>query len=252
VSQDPYAGIAASYDLFEGPFVEHGPDVTAFFRGLFADHVVRRVLDCACGTGRHLHLFSTLGCDVVGSDLSEAMLARARENLSGCGLSVPLHRVDYRELPARFARVPRFDAVTCLSSSILHMPTEDEVRRAFRSMHGVLRTGGLLVLTQGTSDRQWREKPRFLLAVDEPEVTRLFVIDYLGTGARYNVVDIYHTGEEQGLRVWSIEYPRMYLAEDQVRLLREAGFVRVAVYGTYGRVPYDVETSRRLIVVARR
>jgi glycine/sarcosine N-methyltransferase len=250
MAQDPYHGFAGRYDRFGGEFGRHDPGAVAFFRALFQEHQVRTALDCACGTGRDLPLFLELGCRVVGSDLSEAMLAQARQNLARLGLDAPLHRVDYRQLPEHFQE--RFDAVVCLSSSILHMPDEAQARRAFESMRGVLRPGGILVLTQGTTDRQWREKPRFILAVNEADFSRLFVIDYSGRGARYHVLDIHHGEGEGGLEVWSVDYPYVLLRDDQERLLRAAGFDAVAFYGSYRLAPYDKETSRRLIAVARR
>ena len=249
-SHDPYESFAERYDFFDGEFGTYAPVLVGFYRELFARHEVRRVLDCACGTGKHLPLFHSLGCEVIGSDISEAMLDRARAKLAGRGLEIPLHKADYRELPQHFPHP--FDAVMCLSSSILHMPDEAQVLRAFKSMHEVLRAGGILVLTQGTSDKQWREKPRFIPAINEPDFTRLFVIDYFGAGARYHILDIYHSVEVRDLKVWSVEYPRMYLRDDQERLLKAADFATVACYGTYRFDPYDTETSQRLIVVAQK
>ena len=98
MSRDPYEGFAERYDRFHGAFGEHDPAVAGFFGRLFREKGVHRLLDCACGTGRDLHLFHTLGCEVVGSDISASMLARAEANLAECGLSIPLHQVDYREL----------------------------------------------------------------------------------------------------------------------------------------------------------
>jgi SAM-dependent methyltransferase len=248
MTEDPYAGFAERYDRFHGEFGQHDEAVVGFFRQLFRENEVHSVLDCACGTGQHLPLFHTLGCDVAGSDLSAAMLARAGENLAGLGLSLPLYQADYRHLPRHFDR--RFDAVVCLSSSLLHMPDEEQARRALSSMRAILRPGGILVLTQGTSDRQWREKPRFLLAVNERDFSRLFVIDYVGEGATYHILDVEHGEEARGLRVWSVDYPCMLLRADHEQLLQAAGFARLAFYGTYTFEPYDVETSRRLISVA--
>ena len=250
MSHDPYEGFAERYDLFYGEFGEHDPAVVGFFRRLFEHHRVHSVLDCACGTGRDLVLFHSLGCQVVGSDISASMLAQAGRNLAGCGVDVPLRQVDYRELPQHFER--RFDAIVCLSSSILHMPDEAEVLRAFRSMRQVLREGGILILTQGTTDKQWREKPRLILAVNTDDFSRVFVIDYLGQGARYNILDIFHGDEIRDFKLWSVDYSHMLLKDDHERLLNASGFVTVDSYGTYQFDPYDAETSDRLIVVARK
>ena len=246
--QDLYAGFAARYDLFYGEFGHPAEQEREFFRQLFARQQVKRVLDCACGTGRHLYLFHSLGCQVMGSDLSPSMLAQARKNLDAHGLQVPLHQVDYRELAQRFEQP--LDAVVCLSSSILHMPDDEQVLRAFRSMRAVLRSGGILVLTQGTTDRQWQEKPRFILAVNTSDFSRLFAIDYLDQGALYHILDLFHSTERDELKVWSIEYPRIILRDDQERLLRAAGLHTIEFYGSYQFAPYDKERSQRLIAVA--
>ena len=250
MTEDIYAGFAGRYDRFGGDFGQHDPEQASFFRQLFAHHGTRTILDCACGTGQHLHLFHTLGFQVTGSDISPAMLAQARKNLAGKGIEVPLHQVDYRTLPQSFTT--RFDVVTCLSSSLLHMEDNDQVFLALRSMRAVLRRGGILILTQGTTDRQWAEKPRFILAANTAEFSRLFVIDYLDAGARYNIVDIHRGGDGAELEVWSVEYPHILLHDDQKRLLRVTGFSPVEFYGSYRFEPYDKEQSRMLIAVARK
>ncbi len=248
---DLYADFAERYDRFFGRFGEYDAPRVEFFRRLFAENRVRRVLDCACGTGHDLHLFHALGREVTGSDISETMLAQARKNLDEARLQIPLRQVDYRELPRHFHRP--FDAVVCLSTSIAHMPNEAEVLRALLSMSSVLRDGGLLILSQGTSDRQWCDKPRFILAVNTPDFSRLFVIDYYAEhSARYNIVDISHSAETNEMQTWSTDYPCLLLRDGQERLLKAAGFRAMEFYGTYQFDPYDKEVSQRLIVVAHK
>ena len=246
--QDLYKDFADRYDWFFDNFIEHNHKGLEFYRQIFEDHHIHSVLDCACGTGYDLHLFHSLGCEIVGSDISESMLNQARKILAECGIDVPLYNVDYRKLPENFDR--KFDAVACLSSSILHMPNYEEVIRAFRSMRKVLRDGGLLILTQGTSDKQWRQKPRFILANDTNEFSRLFVIDYHNQGATYNILDIIRSGESPELKVWSIDYPQMLLKDDFDKLLKASGFKTIDFYGNYQFDHYDIETSNLLIVVA--
>lgn len=246
---DAYAGIADLYDRFHGRFGEHDPAEIEFYSGLFSRNETASVLDCACGTGRHLHLYHTLGLEATGSDLSPTMIQKARANLRSVGANVPIVSVDYRCLADEFSR--RFDAVVCLSSSILHMENDHQVIEALSSMRGVLRRGGLLVLSQGTTDKQWSRRPRFILALDEPDLTRLFVIDYLGAGARYNIVDVRRQGAGAELAVWGVEYAHMLLHDDYGRLLREVGFDDLVFFGSYAADPYDRLESDQLIMVAR-
>jgi ubiquinone/menaquinone biosynthesis C-methylase UbiE len=248
VPEDLYEALADRYDRFHGTFESHDSRHDGFFADLFSRAGVRSVLDCACGTGRHVHMLHSLGLDVQGSDRSAAMLAVACRNLEGAGIEVPLRQADYRDLPAHFSC--RFDAVTCLSSSILHMVDDVQVLSALRSMRGVLADSGIVVLSQGTSDKQWREKPRFILALDDPDLTRLFVIDYQGNGARHNIVDIVRSGDLPRVEAWGVDYRNMLLQDDYNRLLRESGFRGIWWYGDYSGAPYDPVRSDGLIIVA--
>ena len=243
-TQDRYESFADRYDLFR-----YDPAQVAFFRRLFVENQITGVLDCACGTGRDLISFHSLGCRIVGADVSPSMLARARTNLTAAGIEVPLHRLDYRDLLGHFDRP--FDAVVCLSGSLLEAADEAEMLDALRSMRAVLRPDGLLVLTQGMTDKLWRERPRFILEIDTAELSRLFVIDYLDHGARFNILDIFHASAERGLEVWSVDHPHILLGADYERLLHEAGFAEVALLGGYDFETYDAATSLRLIVIAR-
>ncbi|MFW6056469.1 MAG: class I SAM-dependent methyltransferase [Chloroflexota bacterium] len=245
---DPYAGFAGRYDLFFGAFDEHDPRKVEFFRQLFERHDVKKVLDCACGTGRDLDLFSKLGVDVLGSDVSPSMLAQAERNLASHGLQVPLAEVDYRELPFTFAT--RFDAVVCLASAHFEMPDEHELTRAFTSMRDVLRPGGVLVVSSGMSDKTWNEKPRFIPEVNRDDFTRLFIIDYLERGTRFNVLDLTHRGEENVMNVWSITYKKVFLHDDMETSLKRAGFSSYTFYGSHLFEPYSKEASQMLIAVA--
>jgi len=248
MKKDQYRDFADRYDLFHGVFGEQKPVYRTFFQKLFVENKIHSVLDCACGTGHDLLVLYSLGCELVGSDISDAMLARARKNLKSMDIKIPLHKVDYRTLHKHFDH--KFDAVVCLSSSILHMPDKKEVIKAFLSMRRVLRDNGLLVLTQGTSDKQWKIKPRFILASSRKDFARLFVIDYMERGARYNVVDIWHG--KSNLKVWHVDYDQMLLKDDYAKLLQLAGFRKIRFYGSYKFEPYSKKESDILITVAHK
>jgi glycine/sarcosine N-methyltransferase len=246
--RDLYEGFAGRYDLAFDRFEEHSPEVVGFLRQLFADNNVHTVLDCACGTGRHLLLFHSLGYEALGSDLSAAMLSRARQNLAKRNVEIPLLQADYRHLP--WNRRGPFDAVVCLGS-ISYMRGEAAFLQAVRSMRAALRDGGILVLTATVTDKQWTQRPRFILATNTQDFARVYAIDYLERTARYNVLDIFHGEGRRGFEVWSAELT-VFLRESQQRLLERTGFRSVEFFGAFDFAPYDEATSDRLIVVARR
>lgn len=247
--EDQYEDFAQRYDMFFDKFGQHDPVYAEFFRSLFAQNQVQRVLDCACGTGQDLHLFHSLGCQTYGSDISEAMLAQAQKNLSACGIDVPLKKADFRELPRHFDI--QFDAVVCLSTSLPHLLEEVEVIRALTSMREVLRDGGILVLSQGMCDKQIRERLRFIPVINKRDFSRIFVMEYLDETLRINVLDLIHSENEQDFNVCSFEY-RVILQDDYERMLTQVGYRDAQYYGSYDFDPYDKERSNRLIVVAHK
>jgi SAM-dependent methyltransferase len=97
----------------------------------------RTLLDVACGTGLHLrHLRDAFTCH--GLDLDDGLLEVARSRLPG----VPFTRADM----ADFDLGQRFDAVTCLFSSIGYMVTTQRLRAAVAAMARHLGPGGVLII----------------------------------------------------------------------------------------------------------
>jgi glycine/sarcosine N-methyltransferase len=242
---DPYLSFAARYDAFR----TDAPGRRAFFERLFVRHHVRRVLDCACGTGDDLLLFRSLGLRVEGSDLSDAMLALAGAKLADTNAEIPLVRADFRDLPEQFA--DSFDAVVCLSTSLPHLLDEAEILRALASMHDALRENGILVLDQGMTDRQWAERPRFMPAVNTSALCRLMAIDYAEDTFTVHVIDFADEGLERAFHHDAFVYRRL-LRDDYERLLLQSGFREATFYGGFEFETYSKAASRRLIVVAER
>jgi 2-polyprenyl-3-methyl-5-hydroxy-6-metoxy-1,4-benzoquinol methylase len=58
-----------------------------------------KILDVACGTGRHSIELTKRGYKMVGADLSESMLMRAKEKAAAQKLDIEFVRADARNLP---------------------------------------------------------------------------------------------------------------------------------------------------------
>ncbi len=90
----------------------------------------KRVLEIACGTGRFSVMLAARGADVVGLDISDAMLSQGRKKARGAGLS---SRLEFIRGDA--ARLPfpddHFDAV--LAMRFFHLiPNPDRYLREIR------------------------------------------------------------------------------------------------------------------------
>lgn len=245
MSDDPYEGFAERYDRM----MPHNPARDRFFRELFAKYGVSTVLDCACGTGRDLILFHSLGCSVCGSDRSEAMLAQARKNIAAEKAEIPLIKTDYRELGRHFDSPS--DAVVCLSNSINESFEDAELVDALRSMKSVMRTGGILVFDQGQSDAMMADPPRFDLQVNDRDLSRLLVMNSSPDVMHVDIFDFIRTQDIPDFKHSSFRI-RIRLKDDWDRLLAEAGFTKVAYFGDWGFTPYDKKKSKRLIAIAQK
>ena len=98
----------------------------------------QRVLDLACGPGRHTAALARRGARVVGLDLSRVLLLAARE--AGADRLV---RADMRSLPFRDAA---FDAVLNLFTSFGYFTEDVEHETVLREVARALRPGGRFVL----------------------------------------------------------------------------------------------------------
>ncbi len=98
-----------------------------------------RVLDVATGTGAQAFAFAEVAAEVVGIDLSDAMLRVARKH--NRSPNVAFLQADATELPFEDAR---FD-ITCISFALHEMPARVRERTA-REMARVTRPGGTVVV----------------------------------------------------------------------------------------------------------
>jgi ubiquinone/menaquinone biosynthesis C-methylase UbiE len=132
---DRYQRIAWAYDLLDLPF-EHGryrkirPQM---FYGLSG-----RILDAGVGTGRNFPFYPA-GSEVVGIDLSPAMLARAQRRLSAAATRVELREMDVTRL--EFAD-HSFEAAV---ATFLFCTLPDELQvAALRELRRVVKPGGII------------------------------------------------------------------------------------------------------------
>ncbi len=162
-----YRRIAPFYDFLDAPFERsrYAPLRGGLFAGLEG-----RILDAGIGTGRNIPHYPA-GAEVVGIDLSQAMLARARRRRDDLGRAVPLAAMDVRQTAFPDSS---FDAV--VASFVFCVIGAEQQRPALAELARILKPGGeIRLLDYSWSAQPWR---RFVMRLWTPWVRWAYGADF--------------------------------------------------------------------------
>lgn len=152
MSAKPYSVLARGYD-----FVMDHVDYDAWAAYLF--QLLRRhgtdvetVVELGGGTGSLARRLQPLGdYRYVLTDGSSAMLDRAREKLGASGSPIRCVEADFTAVSLADLRLKEpVDAVILVYDGLNYLLEEAAVASLFRSVHGLLKPGGLAVIDQST------------------------------------------------------------------------------------------------------
>jgi SAM-dependent methyltransferase len=202
-----------------------------------------RVLDLACGPATHIVPLARRGAVVTGVDLSEAMLARARDACAEAEVEARLVRADMRE----HVEPEAYDLVINMYTSFGYFTDPGENLAVLRNAHASLAAGGrLLVDVLGKEVfAGWVGRPQ---AVDVGGGTVFMRDTVLDDWTRLRSDWTWVRGDE--VRRTSL-HSTLYSAAELRMLFEEAGFTDVECFGDFDRSPYD-NHARRLIVQGMR
>ena len=202
-----------------------------------------RVLDVACGPGRHAVEAARRGMAVVGVDRSAFLLGKARDLAERGGVEVEWVHADMRD---HVAETP-VDLVLNLFTSFGYFADDADNERVLRNAYRSLRPGGSLVV-----DVMGKE---VLARIFSPST----VLDAPGgvVVQRRRAVDDWTRMENEwtfvrggGVRVFKHVH-WVYSGRELAGMLARAGFAAVRLFGDFAGSPYGPEASR-LVAVAER
>jgi SAM-dependent methyltransferase len=168
----------------------------------------KTLLDVACGTGTHLARLAQW-YEVEGVDLDPEMIALARRKVP----DVPLHTGDMLSLDVG----RRFDAVTCLFSSIGYAGTVERVRQAVAAMASHLEPGGVLIVEPWFTPETWQSGRPHLLAIDEPDL-KIARVNLAEQEGRLSILNFtYVVGTPEGVEVFTERHEAVLVTDDEYR-----------------------------------
>ena len=197
-----------------------------------------KVMDLACGKGRHSITLNKLGFDVTGVDLSPSSISEAQTHTKE-GLKFDVH--DMREVyPAKF------DAIFNLFTSFGYFDSVDANEKVIQSIHQMLNKEGILVI-------DFMNATKVIKNLVEQEVKEVEGITFNITRS-YDGQHIFKTIEfsDQGKEFSFTERVQALEFVDFERLLLHNKFEILSTFGNFDLSQFDRESSDRLILVAQK
>jgi D-alanine-D-alanine ligase len=187
-----------------------------------------KVLDMACGQGRHLLELARRGQqELYGIDRSRFLIQRARNRARNEGLTVNFKEGDVRKLPYP---ADTFDVVTILGNSFGYFESTDDDLKILKEVFRVLKPNGRFLMDVADGNYllknyvprswEWIDKKHFVcrersLASDNQRLISREVV----------------TNIEKGVIVDQFYAERLYKKEDLQHLLKAAGFTNPIFHG---------------------
>ena len=227
--------------------------------GAHATHPVRKVLDVACGSGRHVFGLSKLGYECTGRDYTPERIQIAKERAKSEGLSVRLLQGD----ATRLNYENEFDAVLALYILFL-LPNDDDVLKALECGYRSLRKGGILVCNIGNPfypGKSWFSLQTIYEGLEvvedrapgihSTEIVRLRDFDPVHGVAWWQETSTIETPE--GIHVFrDRERLRLFTYWDIVHYLQAAGFKEIKCYPGWETNPGKKIKAEKLVFVSRK
>ena len=191
-----------------------------------------RVLDVACGAGRHARAFHAAGARCTGLDLSLTLLRLAQQVTE-----VPLLRADMRHLPIRPGSM---DLTVNLFTSFGYFDRDSEHTAALAEMIGTVRSGGWFVidfLNAAAVRRQLVPEETLQVSGATVRVSRSVSPD-----GRYVCKSI-HAAQGREFR----ERVRLFEPEQMVEMLKAAGVTVRFRFGDYDANPLGADSPRTIL-----
>jgi len=213
----------------------------------FIDNIVEylkidnaKILDLACGKGRHAYHLGQKGFDVVGLDLSPESINFANTMYQLPNLEFYVH--DMR-LPFR---INYFDYIFNLFTSLGYFNDLKENEKVFESIHSGLKENGYVLIDFMNAEKAVKNLvPRENKEIDDYQF-------YIRKEIKDGKI-IKHIQIEKEEKIWMFrEEVQILLQHHFHTFLNNTGFTLVKEFGDYQLNPFQPKLSDRYIILAKK
>jgi SAM-dependent methyltransferase len=201
-----------------------------------------RILDFACGTGRHSLLFAQRGFNVTGFDLSKNLLKIGKRTACNAGLKVDFFCTDIRQVCLK----KKFDLAVNLFTSFGYFENDDENFKLFGSVFNHLKKGSYFVFDYLNAEFVKNNLPRDTKDVDSGNV--MIQKRFIEKNRVKKIIHIKKGDTEKQF----LESVRLYYPDDIKCMLSKFGFDIKKIFGNYSGGEFNYYDSPRIIIFAQK
>lgn len=190
---------------------------------------IHTVLDLACGTGSLTCELARRGYEMIGSDLSEEMLALAAEKARDVDGIPPIFLHQAMEDLDLYGTI---DACVCCLDSVNYVTRPKLLARAFQRVHTFLMPGGLFLFDINTPDKLRGLDGQLFMDEDE-DTCCIWRADYSPRRriCTYGMDLFFREDGDLWRRMEEVHEEYAYEPDELERMLRQAGFRHIRQYG---------------------
>ena len=194
-----------------------------------------KVLDLACGKGRHSIYLNQLGYEVVGADLSENSIIEANKNKN--------HNLTFQVHDMRDSFEDKFDAIFNLFTSFGYFENDEDNLTTLKAMKDSLTEHGFAVIdfmnVNQVIDNLVPEEVKTVDGID------FHIKRYASDGHIFKEIDF----EDQGQKFHFTEKVKALTLKDFEVMMEEAGIFLLDIFGDYKLKKFHKIDSERLIMI---
>jgi len=201
-----------------------------------------KILDLACGAGRHSIEFAKKGFPVTAVDLSKNLLKNAKINAQNANVNINFMQADLRN----FYINEKFDLVLNLFTSFGYFETDEDNFKVFQIAYNYLHENGFFVFDYFNKKHVENNLiPSTNFKINDTEIIQK---RYIKNGRVIKDITIKKNGYEkhfnESVKIYSLKKIKSELVVNKFKIKN--------IFGSFDKAEYDENLSDRIIIIAQK
>lgn len=213
-----------------------------------------KILDLACGHGRHSIELARRGFNVIGLDYSQTFLEKARADARQAGVNITFIQGDMRQLPFK----EEFDVVLTLFTTFGYFDDETN-QKVLEQINKSLKLGGRFLIDVISGEAVFRrfnnegvkeEGSNLLKRPETRQMGGLTVNEIEWFDPDKQLIHTHREWVDKGKKQEWEHYLRVYTVSQYREMLSRVGFKFKEIWGNFQGNPHNTNGNFRTVILA--